>query len=344
MRNLKYINILNIISCISVIALHCNGCFWQFADAMYWKTSVVIETLFYTAVPCFFMIIGVTLIDYTKKYNTSVFFKKRFVKTFYPFIFWSLFAIVFQCLRHPERLASLDLTQLTNSVVMTKAMPVYWFFIPLFAVYLSIPVLNKIPDIHRKATYTYMIYCSLLSTSVLPMAFKVLKLEYNYELAIPIAGGYIMYLLLGYLLEYCYELSSKQRYIVYIAGLLGLLVRMVTVYVWSLEEGKINNTMGGYTNLPTIAYSMAVFVFVKYELMRTNYIQKMNAAALQRISGYSFGVYLLHMYFVIGLPKILHFANTSIWWRTIGVLVVYCCCLLVVHIMKKLPVLKNSVP
>ena len=42
--------------------------------------------------------------------------------------------------------------------------------------------------------------------------------------------------------------------------------RLVTVLFWSLEAGKIINVMGGYTVLPTVAYSVAVFVFFQYDL------------------------------------------------------------------------------
>ena len=42
-----YFDILNIFACISVIALHCNGCFWQFSYERYWKTSVIIDKVKY---------------------------------------------------------------------------------------------------------------------------------------------------------------------------------------------------------------------------------------------------------------------------------------------------------
>lgn len=89
-KRIIFIDYLNVASCIAVIALHCNGCFWSFSHAAYWKSAVFIECLFYWAVPCFFMITGATLIDYRKKYNTEIYFKKRFQRTVIPFLFWSI--------------------------------------------------------------------------------------------------------------------------------------------------------------------------------------------------------------------------------------------------------------
>ena len=57
-KRIEFIDYLNIFCCLSVIALHCNGCFWNFSYERYWITSVFIECIFYFAVPVFFMISG----------------------------------------------------------------------------------------------------------------------------------------------------------------------------------------------------------------------------------------------------------------------------------------------
>jgi len=62
-----------------------------------------------------------------------------------------------------------------------------------------------------------------------------------------------------------------------------------------------------------------------------------------KLSSYSFGVYLLHMGFVKYLPKLLHFSSYSIWWRTVGVLVVYGLCVATNIVLKRLPYLNRIV-
>ena len=73
-NRIEYIDYLNVFCCLSVIALHCNGCFWKFSYESYWISSVFIECIFYFAVPIFFMITGITLFDY-KITATFAFFK-----------------------------------------------------------------------------------------------------------------------------------------------------------------------------------------------------------------------------------------------------------------------------
>ena len=81
-----YMDILNIIAIISVIALHCNGIVHTFSTGRWWKTSLIAEVVFYFAVPIFIMLSGANLMDYRKKYDTKTFFKKRINRVVIPMI------------------------------------------------------------------------------------------------------------------------------------------------------------------------------------------------------------------------------------------------------------------
>ena len=50
-KRLLYIDILNIIACMCVIFMHCNGIAHQYSDTTAWRQSMVIETIAYWAVP-----------------------------------------------------------------------------------------------------------------------------------------------------------------------------------------------------------------------------------------------------------------------------------------------------
>lgn len=337
-----YIDYLNVAACIAVIALHCNGCFWVFSDtARYWKTSVIIEHVFYWAVPIFFMIMGCTLLDFDKKYDVKTFFKKRFNRTVIPFLIWSVIAIIFY--NKATLLHNISLSWIIDQIINTKTMGVYWFFIPCFAVYLSLPVINAIDEHRRTKIYTYSVIFAFVTISILPCIFNLLKWQYNYGFTTLISGGYLIYVLLGYLLENSYKLNKKQRLFIYGLGIAGLLLRMIPTYYWSLEDGKINSVMGGYTNFPTVLYSVAIFTFFKYEISNWQLLKQIYPL-IKKLSAYSLGVYLVHMHFVINLPHILKIADTSIYWRTLGVIVVYVCCLAVVYVLKNIPIVRKIVP
>ena len=69
-----YLTVLNVLSAWCVVMLHCNGIFWTRPEGRLWITSNFIETACYFAVPIFFMISGITLLDYPKKYSTREYF------------------------------------------------------------------------------------------------------------------------------------------------------------------------------------------------------------------------------------------------------------------------------
>lgn len=146
------IDVVNIAACVAVVALHVNGGIWGFARNLNWAMMLITECVCYWAVPVFFMITGATLLDYRLRYSTKVFFQKRFTKTGIPFIFWSIVSIFWAVyISHylpPDVLSNLG--SFLDAIVNTKGMSIYWFFPPLFALYLAIPVFLKFPKINGK--------------------------------------------------------------------------------------------------------------------------------------------------------------------------------------------------
>lgn len=166
MKRKVYIQILGVLSCLAVVALHTNGCFWDFSYDRYWLTANVIENICYFAVPIFFMISGATLMDYRKRYSTAEFFKKRFWKTVIPFLIWSVFGILWTYFNygiHPSGI--LDTIQ---SIGMTKYVNIYWFFPALFSVYpgYAASVLCTGEDAEKSIWLCYRsIFCRAVSAS-----------------------------------------------------------------------------------------------------------------------------------------------------------------------------------
>ena len=75
-----YYDLLNVVATLCVIAMHCNGIVHTYSNTLDWKQSLIIEVIAYWAVPVFFMLSGATLLEYRKRYTTTMFFKKEFKK------------------------------------------------------------------------------------------------------------------------------------------------------------------------------------------------------------------------------------------------------------------------
>lgn len=185
-------DILNIISMIAVVILHVNNAVWWMpVNQPSWKGCLAIEVLFYWAVPVFFMLTGTNLIDYRKRYSTKVFLKKRFDKTVIPFLFWSIISIPWGIFQE-HSINGQDINSVRNIIDVVfhaKAMSIYWFFLPLFTIYLCIPLISLIPEAERKKACQYYIVYSFLMSSLFPPLCTILGIQFNNNLFCGLNGG-----------------------------------------------------------------------------------------------------------------------------------------------------------
>ena len=310
-----YISVLNVVSCWSVVALHTNGVFWSRPHGRMWITSNFIETFFYFAVPVFFMISGANLIDYRERYSTQVFLKKRFLKTVIPFIFWSIVAGIFISLTHNQPF-DFNIRHIIDNIINAKFFAIYWFFPPLFAVYLSIPLISAVQD--KIKIFLYATSVGIIMVGIIPLVFNLLHIG-SWSITPPIVSGYMVYVLSGYIFDKVY-ISKDKRMIIYLFGILGWLLHMGGTLFMSRGLDTIDQTFKGYLNVPCMMHSMAMFIFFKYinyeRLLKKCYFKFVSITS--KISQCTFGIYLLHYFFVMALPKVMAIESESLFWRLGG--------------------------
>lgn len=341
-----YFDVLNIVACIAVVIIHVNSSYWSFSTAKRWIVFLFIDCAFYFAVPVFYMLSGATLMDYRERYSTKVYLKKRFSKTLVPFLFWSVFSIIWSTLIIKDLAPAsdyLNVKAFINTIVNTKdPTQIYWFFIPLFAIYLFIPILSLIPKQNRSKAFLYMGLYGFVTVSVLPLVFGIFGLEYNNTIGLTFAGGNIIFTVAGYYLANN-ELSKKQRFIIYIAGICGIALRFFGTAYLSYKDGSVNSVFGGYTNFPGMLFGISVFVWFQYR--DWSFLERPKVYKVVRsLSAASFGVYLIHFLIIRVCFKQLGFDPASWKWHIVGVPIVYLSSLIVVLILKRIPVLKKIVP
>ena len=342
------ISFTRVICTIAVVTLHTNGCFWAFSQTeTYWKSANIIECVFYFAVPVFFMLTGVNLINYRKKYNTKVFFVNRFYKTVVPYIFWSLIGVVYNLLVHSINDVTFKdiIVGLLNG---SDIVSIYWFFPSLFISYLAIPLFSAVEDVYKRRLFKYLIYAGFILNIFIPFIVRVYnyyanqELEWSYIL-IPVSG-FLIYPLCGYLI-YNNPLSSciTSWPVVSFISLAGLTIHIYGTYYLSMKSGHIESLYKGYTNFPCFVYSIGIFILLQkigHLIQKNRSINKI----INMIDGYSFSIYLLH-WFVLDVMRRLPFINTySIVWRLGGAYIITASVVIIVWIMRKIPVARHVVP
>lgn len=340
-----YISFASVISAFAVVVLHTNGCFWNFSKtARYWKTANVIECVFYFAVPIFFMISGATLLDFFQRYDLREFLIKRIRKTVVPYIFWSLFGLGFQVyyLKNVDE-GMVNGNYIINGLLSGGHVNIYWFFIPLFCAYLSIPLFAALAEELRKRVLCYIaIICFLLNCAV-PFIISVCRIQIKYQFSIAVGSGYLLYLILGYLLHE-YEVKDKVRYSIYALGIVGLLVHILGTYRLSMAAGEIVSTYKGYTNVPCILYSVAVFLFVKYAWGGKSISVCLANRIIYFLKDYTFGVYLIHWYIIQIVIREFDVNTQSIYYRLGAPFAIVAVAIALIKLIRKIPFGKSILP
>lgn len=336
-----YYDVLNIIAIIAVIALHCNGIVHGYPKTRAWDTSLIIECLCYFAVPLFCMLSGATLMNYREKYDTKTFFKKRVLKVVIPFLFWAVFMFIWKIYITHSLNEIHGIKNIINSFFNNKEESTYYFMFNILGIYLTMPLLSLLTKKEYRKTLWFTIMLYFIFNAFLPNILSLFNITYNSGISV-LLGGYIVFVILGYLLS-TEDIEKKHRILIYVGAIIGVLYRYLTTFILSKEAGYVVKTTWGYTAWHSILLTSAVFIIVKKFFFQKNYNSTI-IKVLSNVSSCSFGVYLIHQ-IVMYYEKTALNINTAIWqWRIFGVLSTYLISLFIVYILKNIPILKKIVP
>lgn len=338
----QYICLLNIAACFCVVVLHCTEAAHTFSATASWWLAMALQSVARWAVPVFFMITGVTLLEYRKKYTTAAFFKKRLLRTGIPFVVWSLIVYLYR-LFLSRSLTWAGVWDIVQRVVSNDLQPVYWFFFALFGIYLCIPVVSKLMKRENTRLLWYWVALWFLLSAVEPLARRFLSLTIAPHFSVPLAVGMLGYCILGWLLHNDTP-PKKWRVVIYMAGALGALLMPVGTYFLSRGgDGTLDHLLTGYASVCTVPMAAAVFLLFRGMEPRLHPSPRVKRL-IDTASAASFGVYLTQM-FVIGIVgHLLKPDITSPLYMIGGAVGVYLLCVVGVAICQRIPVLRKLFP
>ena len=148
-RHWLFVDVLNVIACIAVVCLHTSLGAFHHEQTMLWKRQVAMQSLFIFATPIFFMISGMNLLGYRKKYDTATFFKKRAWRTGRALIVGSVvcylvFGIFPSSFYGTESIAAdFGIIGFAKHFLTNSINDIYWFFYSILYLYMLTPLLSK---------------------------------------------------------------------------------------------------------------------------------------------------------------------------------------------------------
>lgn len=339
-----YLTLASVICACSVVFLHANNAYWTFsATERYWWTGNIIDGIFYFAVPVFFMITGSTLLDFYKRYDIGTYFKKRVTKTVIPYLFWSLFGLGLQ-IYYLETIdpAEVDWIYIANGLSDGSLVAGYWFFPTLFGVYLSIPLFAAVSEDMRKRVFTYVSVTAFIVCILKSFLEDIFESPVLVPLSITVGSGYLFFIVTGYLISH-YEIPGRLRKVIYGLGIAGLMMDIVGTYLWSMEAGSVDRTFKGYTNVPSVLYATAAFVFFRQNgnrILEIPWIRKI----VGFLGGYTFSIYLLHRFIIWVVTDWFSMDIFRLRYRLLMPFPVIAIAVAVTALIRKIPILKRLLP
>lgn len=172
-KRYQWVNLLNVIACIAVIALHVTLNVFTPERSRAWLTSLIIHALCIFATPIFFMISGMNLLNYRKRYSTKDFFLKRLKRVGVALICASLLCYLlfglfphsfYNCDSYLTAFGPIDFLErfFSNSIN-----DIYWFLYSIIYLYLLTPLLSL--AVSNKRTMTYLLALTGFSCFVIPL-------------------------------------------------------------------------------------------------------------------------------------------------------------------------------
>lgn len=238
-------------------------------------------------------------------------------------------------------ISNLNAFYIWNGVWGTSFVGVFWFFIPLFISYLSIPLFSEVHKQRRIKVFSYLIAVAFFLNFLIPFLIKISNLAIKWPIHIPAVEGNLIFILLGYVLSKV-VISKSVRYSIYVFAIIGLLMHILGTYSLSMEAGKIIRTFKGFTNIPSILYAMGVFVFFKEN--EETIIKIGGGRALGILKSYTFPTYLLH-WFIMKFVVIEFQVNTySIFYRLLAPFFIGAVCIIITKIIRCSPIGRIILP
>lgn len=343
-KRIEYIDLANVLAAFAVVFLHTNSCFWNFSKSRYWLTANFIECIFIFAVPVFLMISSVTLLDYQKRYSTKIYFKKRIKKAVIPFLFWTAFALIFKIIvMESISLSDLSIELFYNGFINNGFCSYYWFFTPLFIIYICIPLFASIEEEKKLSIFKYLFIVTFVVNSTIPFLISAFHLDWIWPISVYVTGGYCIYILMGYLIHKI-DFSPSQRCIIYILGIAGFIMHFGGTYFESYSVDSVSMIYKELTYTPVLMYSGAIFLFIKQiaaKVMSTKF-----GGIVHFVKKYTFAIYLMHYYIIEILNRYLHLANytKSIFYRLGMPFIVIPITIILAALIRKLKIGKKVLP
>lgn len=289
-----YIEYLRVIAMFAVVAIHvCSVALNGFED--YSQLDAVlylsVSKVFHFAVPIFFMISGALMLSPDKELPLKKLLSRYLLKYGLVIV---VFGWAFAGIERffVSRKVSVDLfTGSFVDMLTGKTWNHMWYMYSLFGAMLVVPILRWIIKNCRKEFMYYILAVFSLFLMVLPVMENNLGFELGVTL--PFSSVYCFYMLLGYWIDHEDIRIPKKIAVVLMAVMFSVIIILIVLQ----QVYHFNTRVLLYYSSPVIGvFSVCIFSF--FRSMESALSVKKTPVFIQFLGKYSFGVYIIHMFWI----------------------------------------------
>lgn len=326
-----YLDLLRAVAILAVITIHVAGQNWSKVDvsAFAWGAFNFYDAVTRWAVPVFVMISGALFLDPEREVSSQKIYRKSIPRLVIAFGFWSTFYALATRVDDPQSILSLDTFK---SLVLGHFH--LWFIYMIVGLYAIVPILRKITE--DDAVTRLFLGIAIVLAFAAPTLLKVVEqmqaiydgtflrmvsvvLSAYKKVHFTFGAGYVTYFVLG-----CYlhrvTLSRRQRWGIYLVGLLGFVVTVAFTALFSRYAGKPYK--GLYDNLTLNVLVEAVGVFVLAKQVAAGVDGRGMRQLVEWMSSTSFGAYLVHPFLIDCLDAFLGINTLTLLTPVVAVLAI----------------------
>ncbi len=306
-RKIIYLDILRILASIAVIAIHVAAQNWKYfsVDTYEWGAFNFYNSLSRWAVPVFCMISGALFLDCDRDVKIKNLYSKNILRMGISFLVWSTFYLFV--------IHNVETMKLTE-IIKTIASGCYhmWYIFLIIGFYAIVPILRKISS--SPGTTRYFIFISVIVTFLIPTLTLIPELSWTKAIVsksfLNLTLGYTPYFFIGYYIVK-YDISKKIKRLIYVLGPLSFLAIMVGSLALSQPKDKFFGSLYEYNSFTVLFQSLFVFVVIK-DMFENRRYSRGTEEIISSLSKDTFGVYMLHVFFIILIEKVLDFDSVTI--------------------------------
>ena len=337
-KKIDYLDYLRFICCLSVVMIHvfttARTDFINHTNIEELISRCIPQILHY-AVPIFFMITGVLFLDENRKVILKDYLKKYVLKyMIIILIFGGGYAFIEEVFKHNININGV-ITAIIN-MIQGKSWAHMWYMYSLVGVMLFLPIIKTTINSGKDITkYTLIL---LFISSVLYPLFQLFNTSIGIQL--PMCSIYMFYTIYGYWLNK-YSHEKRNTIIFVIAILLSILCIILFQYlsIWyNIEKFK---SIGDYNSIITLLLSTSIFMLFKNirKISNKNTLNIINLVCKE-----SFGIYLIHMFYINIIYKLFKYNIYGKWMLLNGVIVyviVFILSYITTYLLKKVSLMKK---